>query len=167
MTTIDSVHAGSSSPEDPRYRFVYDEAVRTIDHQEQTLDNIRARAGVLLTAASVATSFLGAAALRDSEQAGRWAVAAVCLFALVGSTCVALLWPLAKWRFRFGTSQLLKDYVEAPSPADLNEMFRDLALHLEANYGHNKKRIDIMWIVFELAAGLLFLEVIAWLAALA
>lgn len=121
MTTLGSAPAGSGQ-EDPRYRFVYDEAVRTIDHQEETLDNLRGRAGVLLTATSVATSFLGAAVLRDSEGSAPWSGIAIVLFVLVSLTCVGLLWPRAKWMFRFGTTELLTHYVEAPSQADLNEM---------------------------------------------
>lgn len=163
MSTLDS--RPTSSAEDPRYRFVYDEAVRTIEHQEQTLDDIRGRAGILLTATSVATSFLGAAAL-DTGRAGRWGVVAIVLFFLAGAGSVGLLWPFKGWKFRFGTRELLKHYVEAPSAADLNELFRELAMHLEDNYRENKTRIDKMWRVFQISAALLFLEVIAWLLAL-
>lgn len=164
MTTLDSVPT-SGPQEDPRYKFVYDEAVRTLDHQEATLDNLRARAGVLLTATSVATSFLGAAALRETENTAPWSGMAIVLFALVGILCIGLLWP-SDWKWRLGTSKLLTDYVEAASPADLNEMYRDLALHLEQNYSDNSGRLDPMWRAFQVAAGLLALEVFFWLLAL-
>lgn len=164
MSTLDSRPA--TSDEDPRYRFVYDEAVRTLDHQEETLDGLRARAGVLLTATSVATSFLGAAALRDTRNNGPWPALAVFLFVVVGLLCVALLLPRGNWRWRFGATELLRDYVEASPPADMNEMFKDLALHLEGNYAHNKQLMEPMWMMFRAATGLLALEVLFWLAAL-
>jgi len=164
MSTLDS--RPTSSDEDPRYRFVYDEAVRTIDHQEETLDNLRARAGMLLTATSVATSFLGAAALRETEDTAPWAGIAVALFVAVGLACVALLWPRDGWRWRFGAKKLIDDYVEASSPADLNEMYKELALYLEENYAHNKNKMEPMWTMFRAAVAFLALEVFFWLMAL-
>ena len=166
MTTLDSAPTSSAPQEDPRYRFVYDEAVRLIDHQEETLDNLRSRAGLLLAATSVATSFLGAAALRDDQSAGWWGGIAIALFAVVGVLLVGLLLPLPNWKFRFGVSQLLTDYVEGTSPAQLNEMYRELALHLESNHVENNGRLKWMWLVFQLAALMLCFEVIAWLLAL-
>ena len=165
MTTLDS--APMSGPqEDPRYRFVYYEAVRTLDHQEATLDNLRARAGLLLTAPAVATSFLGAAALGETDNTAPWSAIAIVLFVVVGVLCVGLLWPRSNWKWRFRPSELLSDYVEATSPADLNEMYRDLALHLEQNYRDNNDRLKPLWLSFQAATGLLAAEVLCWLVAL-
>jgi hypothetical protein len=45
------------------YRLAYDEAVRALTRQQSALDEFRTRAGILLSGAAIATSFLGGQAL--------------------------------------------------------------------------------------------------------
>ncbi len=78
--------------EDPRYRLAYEEALRSIDHQEATLDELRSRAGLLLAALSVVTSFLGGYAFASGGFRPA-AVVATLAFGLAGLTLVGLLWP--------------------------------------------------------------------------
>lgn len=47
------------------YQIAYDEAVRALSQQQSTIDSLRTRAGLLLSAAAITTSFLGAQALND------------------------------------------------------------------------------------------------------
>jgi hypothetical protein len=54
---------------DERIALIFEESRRALDQQEKVLDNLRARTGVLLTAASIASTFLGAAA-----GGGDWSV---------------------------------------------------------------------------------------------
>jgi len=49
------------------YRIAYDEAVRALSQQQSTIDSLRTRAGLLLSAAAITTSFLGAQALNDGD----------------------------------------------------------------------------------------------------
>src|SRR5207248_4119238 len=49
---------------DARYRLLYEESVRALEDQQTALDELRSRTGVLLSAASISTSFLGGLALR-------------------------------------------------------------------------------------------------------
>ena len=46
------------------YKLAYDEAVRGLAHQQSRLDDFRARAGIVLSAAAIATSLLGGQALQ-------------------------------------------------------------------------------------------------------
>ena len=52
----------------PLEQLAYEEAKRAIDRQSSTLDGLRSRAGVLLAAISLATSFVGGLALRSGDR---------------------------------------------------------------------------------------------------
>jgi hypothetical protein len=54
-------------PEDGQYEIAYREAVRAIEHQDAALDDLRSRAGTLLAAAAIVTSFLGGVALDNAD----------------------------------------------------------------------------------------------------
>jgi hypothetical protein len=164
MTTATASQVGPL--EDPRYRLAFDEAVRTLDHQEAGLDNLRARSGMLLAALSVVTSFLGAAAI-GAHGVGPMAFVGIVTFAAAGVVLVGLLWPRANWKWRFSPERIIADYVEGDDPADVNAMYRDLALHLGDNHDDNQTRIDRMWLAFEVACLLLVVEVVVWILALA
>ena len=43
--------------QDPRAGLIYDAAVRALDQQATVVESVRVRAGILLSAASVATAF--------------------------------------------------------------------------------------------------------------
>ncbi len=155
--------------EDPRYRLAYDEALRSIGHQEKALDELRSRAGLLLAALSVATSFLGGAAV-DAHGFGPMAGVAIGLFAAAGLVLVSLLLPRTGWMFRFDPAAIIGDYVETEEPtkpATISAMHRDLALHLGDNCVANEDRIDRLWRRFQLACTLMVVEVGAWVVALA
>ncbi len=152
--------------EDPRYRLAYDEALRSIAHQEATLDEMRSRAGLLLAALSVVTSFLGGSTIA-AHGLGPMALLASVLFAGAGGILVSLLWPRKGWMFRFTPEEIIGVYVEADNPAEVNYMYRDLALHLGGNLSKNERRMSRLWRGFQWACALLVAEVLVWLLALA
>jgi hypothetical protein len=55
-------------PEAALYKVAYDEAVRALSEQQAAIESVRARAGLLLSAAAVTTSFLGAQALQGASS---------------------------------------------------------------------------------------------------
>jgi hypothetical protein len=56
-------------------RVVYEESVRAMNQQAGVLDNLRARAGTLIAAASLVTGFLGGQALaKPSLSSGQWSI---------------------------------------------------------------------------------------------
>jgi hypothetical protein len=88
----------------------YEEAKRKTDRQSVSLDGLRDRAGILLAALSLATSFFGGLSLQDGNLATRVIVAAsvaTALGVLAGAFCVGVLWPRAEWRFNWRARQLL------------------------------------------------------------
>jgi hypothetical protein len=151
-------------PEDPRYLLVYEEAVRAIEQQEATLDNLRARAGYLLTATAIATSFFGTTAFKAHHVHFAGWVAVGCFVGAMAFLLVALM-PLGDWRFRFGAKALIRDYVEAEEPATIDKMRRDLALHLQNNVTANEDRLKKLWWAISVAIGLLLFEIVAWIVA--
>jgi hypothetical protein len=64
------------------YELAYQEGVRALDEQRVVIDAFRTRAGLLLSAAAIATSFLGGAALRSGTSLLTWM--AIGAFVLLG-----------------------------------------------------------------------------------
>lgn len=165
MTTSAATASNPRSPGDSIEKLAYDEAVRGIDVQRDSVDNLRTRAGTLLAAAALVTSFLGGQALRDPIEPGVWAVVALAAFVLVaaGAIVVSLPW---KFDWFFDPNELVRDYVDDDAQMSTPEVLRDLALHHATARERNECRINIMQWVFRAAAFLLGVEVVAWLNAL-
>jgi hypothetical protein len=82
------------------YLLAFEEGGRALDAQERAVNELRSRAGVLVAAAAITTSFIGSRAITgDLTLAGWLAIAA---FALVAATVLAVLWPWRDWAFRVG-----------------------------------------------------------------
>ncbi len=150
----------------PAYQLAYEEAVRGLSQQQSALDNFRTRAGILVSAAAIATSFLGGQALADRGFA-TWSWLAVTLFATVGASTLFILWPRKDWEFFAGPRRLIATYVEADQPLPLEQIHRDLALHMENSYDENERRLQQLIIALRWGSVLLAAEVIAWVVAIA
>jgi hypothetical protein len=123
---------------------------------------LRARAGTLIAAAAITTSFFGGQALGPHVRPFAW-VAIGCFIAL-GIGVVAILWPRRDWEFVLSPSQFIATYLE---PADgeslpLAIIHRDLALHMGHSAALNRRQLRGLMAVFRIDAILLVAEVIAW-----
>ncbi len=148
------------------YRLAYEEAVRALSHQEAVLDNFRTRAGILLSAAAIATPFLGGEAVRDGEFAvSSWL--AVAFFGGVAAATLVILWPWKDWEFVAGPRRLIATYVETDDPLPLHRIHRDLALHMEDSFDENEQRLERLLFAFRAASLLLAAEVVAWIVDIA
>jgi hypothetical protein len=111
------------------------EARRAIGVQVGALDELRARTGLLLAAASLSGSFLGAAAANSGTDLGFIGGAAVIAFVLGVGSCIRVLWPKNKgWTFVNSPTQLIADWVDIQRPEQSMQLF--LAEKIE---GHFKK----------------------------
>ena len=128
------------------YKVAYDESVRALSEQQVTIDSLRARAGLLFSAAAVTTSFLGAEALRGSSL-GFSSWLALFSFLAMAATSLAILWP-RKWEVA-------------------EDLHRDLSLHMHRSYLKNHEGLEQLIVFLRLASGLLTLEVVFWIAAIA
>jgi hypothetical protein len=159
---------GKESDSDNRrreYEFVFNESVRGLTLQQQRLDNLRARAGVLLSGASVAVSFLGSRAL--SENPGNfWAEVGILLFALAGLACIVIIWPHREWTFSNSANDIIDSYIESDPPETLETLHRDLALFAEQDFDDNERRMTFLFIVFRAACLFLVADIMLWLSVL-
>jgi hypothetical protein len=147
------------------YRLAFDEAVRALAHQQSRLDDFRARAGIVLSAAAIATSVFGGQALAEgSPSILAWI--AVASFIGVSVLALVLLWP-REWIFSAVPRRIIATYVETDDPLPLPMIHRDLALHMEDSYVRNEQGLDQMLKVFQWALVLLALEVVTWTIELA
>jgi hypothetical protein len=144
------------------YELAYGEAVRALTEQQASLQAFRSNAGILLSAAAIATSFLGGEALRSGHFTG-WSWTAVVLFAALAAVVFAILWPWRDWEFVAGPRRLIATYVEADRPLPLPRIYRDLALHMEDSSDANAWRLEWLIRLFRAAILLLAAETFAWI----
>jgi hypothetical protein len=111
------------------YKLAYNEAVRGLAHQQSRLDDLRARSGILLSAAAIATSLLGGKALEDGSPTF-WVWAALACFIGVSALALLLLMP-REWEFTAVPRRIIGIYIETDEPLPLNMIHRDLALHMK------------------------------------
>ena len=71
------------------YELAFAEAGRALDAQERAVNELRSRAGILLAAAAVATSFFGGGSA-TGERAGLGVTIAIAAFARVGMAALAV-----------------------------------------------------------------------------
>lgn len=155
----------TNADKDLLYKVAYDEAVRALSEQQGVIDSFRTRAGLLLSAAAITTSFLGAQALNggDSNLAAWLALIG---FASVATISLAILWP-RRWEFTANPRDVIQTYIEAEEPAQIEELHRDLSLHMHDSYTENRDGLEQLAVFFQIASGLLALEVILWIIAIA
>lgn len=153
-------------------QLAYDEAKAAIDRQSTALDGLRSRAGILLAAVSLATSFFSGLVLREDDLRTRVIVLAgfAAGFALLASAlCVAVLWPprgeKAKWYFNLSARGILRQ-LDA-SDVDEATAYRELALRHEANYDRNETGLEHRFRLFRAACIMVGLEALAWFVSLA
>jgi hypothetical protein len=151
---------------DPRaYELAYEEARRTLEDQERAVNDLRSRAGTLIAAAAITTSFFGGEALRHDTNAAAWI--AIGCFVLLGLAVLLILWP-TELQFAISPQQFIETYTEPPSadPLPLHRIQRDLALHMGTSAQENRRQLRELSLAFRVSAVLLLAEVVAWVVAL-
>jgi hypothetical protein len=125
---------------DSVYELAYEEAKRALSNQASALDALRARAGTLLAVAALATSFLGGLVFQNDTPEG-WAPQ-FGIFAFIAVVVLLLLvvLPLPGWRFTLSARAVIRDFVEADSPASLAQTHRELALRFDQWLDRNERR---------------------------
>jgi hypothetical protein len=142
------------------YALAYEEAKHAVSTQQTVVDNFRARAGLLLSGAAIATSFLGGQALRGGEP-GPWSWLAITAFGALGVLTLAILWPTT-WEFEADPRDIIATYAESDDPLPLADIQRDLALHRSDVLEENGRRLGRSMWAFRLAGLMLLIEIVAW-----
>jgi hypothetical protein len=164
-----AVHPGSiasSEPDPEAFRLAYEEAKRGLDDQEQAVVELRSRAGTLIAAAAITTSFFGSQALRNHVHFMSW-IAIGCFVAL-GVSVLVILWPRRDWEFALSPERFISTYLEPAdgAPLALPLIHRDLALHMGRSAALNRGQLRWLMVAFRVGALLLMAEVIAWVVVL-
>jgi hypothetical protein len=149
---------------DSTQALAYEEALRALTQQQAVLDGLRSRASTLLGITSISTSFLGGIVLDSGKLEGLTWIP-VCTF-VIGMLAIWILLPTPGWKFSLDISILISDYVEGHPPAELPEMYRDLALHFRNHHRDNEAHLGRLFLLYRLASGLLVAEVSSWLIVL-
>lgn len=160
-----STTLAEASPEG--YSLAYREARRGLEDQERSVVELRTRAGALIAAAAITTSFFGGQTLvRHDIGAAAWV--AIGCFVLLGFAVLLVLWPRRDWEFSLAPDQFIATYLEPvdDEPLALHLIERDLALHMGRSAELNRYQLGILMRVFRVGAILLVVEVLAWVLAL-
>ncbi len=157
---MDQTATKGDAGRDALYKVAYDEAVRALSDQRLEIDSVHSRTGLLLSVAAIATSFLGARALEGGSLSPMsWlALASFIVTALVS---LAVLLP-SREEFSADAREVIETYIEAPQPASIKGLHRDLALHMHASYARNLGALGRLATLFQMACGLLIVEMIFW-----
>jgi hypothetical protein len=150
---------------DELYKVAYEEAVRALSEQQAAIESVRARAGLLLSAAAVTTSFLGAQALQ-SGSSSFWPWLAELTFVVVAATSLAILWP-RKWEFTANSRDVVEGCIESTDEIRIEDLYRDLSIRMQASFSVNHQGLTELAALFQAASGLLTIEVVLWIAAIA
>lgn len=147
------------------YKVAYDEAVRALAEQQNVIDSLRSRAGLLFSSAAITTSFLGAQALRGgNSNFASWL--ALLSFVAVAAAALAILWPRS-WEGAASPREVIETYIESLDPVSMVDLHRDLSLHMHGSYLENHEGLKQLGLFFRIASGLLTLEVALWIVAIA
>jgi len=147
------------------YKVAYDEAVRALSEQQATIDSFRNRAGLLLSAAAVTTSFLGAQALQGgSSSLFSW----LALMSFLGASAasLAILWP-RRWEVTVSPQDVIVTYIESTERASVEDLHRELSLHMHDSYLDNLEDQEKLVVFLQIASVLLAVEVVLWIIAIA
>jgi hypothetical protein len=146
-----------------RARLAYEASLRAIDHQRHALEDLRSRTGVLLAAASLSASFLGA---RAFDGHANLALIVIALAALVVTLLlsVTILAPRKTLIFSTAGDAPYRDLHQVDEPA---EQHRHLVHWLDTFWTANQSPLQQLTKRFEIAAIALVVQVLCWVLAVA
>jgi hypothetical protein len=147
------------------YKVAYDEAVRALSEQQAAIESFRGRAGLLLSAAAVTTSFLGAQAMQR-RSAGFCSWLALLSFIAVAAASLAILWPRS-WESTANSRRVLESCIEPAEEIRIEDLYRALSLRMQVSFSANHQGLKELAALFQAASGLLTIEVVLWIAAIA
>lgn len=147
------------------YRLAYEEGVRALAQQEEAVESFKTRAGLLLSAAAITTSFLGSQVLGAGHPGPPSWLALVC-FAGLSGTVLAMLFP-GREEYSAASKRVVAVYIEGERQFSTTEIHRDLAIHMENDLVENQMTLRRLARAFRTACGLMATEVILWIVALA
>jgi hypothetical protein len=133
-------------------------AIRALDLQERSIDQLRGRAGTVLVAASVTASFLGAQTIQQADGLG--VLGGFALVSLVSSICLSVYVLLPKEGFVFSLNAAR--VFEELYGLDPEEAERRLIYWLEGYWKENNEKLETLGQYFFAASLALILQLVFW-----
>jgi hypothetical protein len=159
-----------SAVSDRPYELAYEASIRAIESQAARVESLRARAGTILAATALVTSFFGGQALsrvgRSELHLLSYTTGALGSFIAVSLLTLTILRPFTL-RFSLSAAAILRVVDAAEDAATSGTVLRGVALQYESMYDSNVVQIRILAACFQLAIVCLLGEVGFWLAVLA
>ena len=146
-------------------RLSYELSLRTLSQQEASLNELRARTGTLIAAASIVTSFLGGTAISQNGF-DVWSVVALVAFAGSIALATLVLLPQENLIFSVHGSALFEDEIRS-DVFEIGETHRRLAYWLDDYHAENEPKLRSLFTYYRLSTVLLLFEVGFWSVALA
>ncbi|HVA18853.1 MAG TPA: hypothetical protein VMU55_01610 [Solirubrobacteraceae bacterium] len=137
----------------------YGIARTALNEQHESVRDLRARTGALLTATSVVVSFLGARALTTSHLRGL-AFIGLGVFVLSLVLCLYVLLPTKRLESLAEGGALLDLRLAEPDPA--TDAYRRLAVTCDTMTSTNEAHVERLGRVFTLASAAIVIEVLLW-----
>lgn len=147
---------------DERLALVFRESLRALEQQAARRDDLRNRAGGLLTAAAIVTAFLRGQSIDGTGSFGATPWIAVVAFAAIIGLSLYVLTPRGSWGVVAGGGDLIADYVEREPEATVDDMHAS-SLHFEDHYQANRRSLDRLTFAVQASRLLLVFEMAAWL----
>lgn len=129
-----------------------------LGEQERALSDLRARAGTVLAAASIAGSFFGAKTIHGSL--GVWGAFAMVSFAASAASAIWVLLP-HEFVFAFRGEAMLAES-DHRGVTDVAEAYRAAGIWIEPHVNANSEKLAGLSSWVALSCGLLATEVILW-----
>ncbi len=149
----------------PLAELSYAAAVRALDLQERSVEQLRARTGTLLAASSLTASFLGAQTIQHSSGLGTLGDLALVALACSILLCTYVLLPKSGFVFSLNAPRMYESLFEVAD--DEHEVHRRLVYWLEEFWQANQAKIDALGRYYFAAAIALMLQLVFWAWALA
>jgi hypothetical protein len=149
------------------YVLALEEARRALDEQERAVAQLSTRAGLLISAAAIVTSFLGGPVVaRNALDLAAWI--AIGAFVGLAVATVAVLRPRRDVEVALHPGLLIGNYVEVRpgEPRAAHLLRRELALHLGGSVTRNEEALELMMTTFNIGSVLLAIEIFAWVASI-
>jgi hypothetical protein len=151
---------------DPRVEIIWTLAQGQLASQTTTVDELRARVGILISGAAIATGFLAGQALDAKHRIpdGAWlGIAAAFALLLV---CIIILWP-RKWSGQLvNTTKALEDIDRRPDDR-VDDFQRYMADYAMKQFRKNERRLKVLYRLFSVALICLGVDFAGWIWALA
>ena len=157
------VQAPGLVDEDPRYTLAFNEAQRALDHQSETLGNLRDRSAALLSTATLLSGFASGLGLINTDpDKGNvfpaWlALVVVALILAIGLCALLVLVPTPGWVFTNNAAILLGN-IERNADRDINWVHTMLAKDMRRHEESNQVKLDRRFLYYRVGVGLLLAQ---------